>query len=290
MLLKEIKTIYHKELDDIYSKEEAASFFYLLIEELLGLERFVLAFQPQYVVTKEDEQPLFEALSQLKLQRPVQYIIGKTNFMGLDFLVNENVLIPRPETEELVRWILDDITSHESEITILDIGTGSGCIAVSLAKELPQAKVYAMDISENALKLARENVLKNKADVTFTQGDILLLDDMGVKFDIIVSNPPYVRELEKIGIRKNVLDHEPQIALFVQDENPLVFYKSIAHFAKKNLSKNGRLFLEINQYLGKETTSLLEAHNFSEIELRKDFFGKDRMIRSSFLKGKEIED
>ncbi len=305
MQLKEIKNIYHKELDEIYQKEEVDSFFYLLIEHYLHLERFVLALQPNLTISKKEEQPLFEALTLLKLERPVQYIIGNTHFMGLDFEVSENVLIPRPETEELVRWILDEVRNTKYEVSssplnnhsvakriridmrgnknnnikILDIGTGSGCIAISLAKNIPEAKVYALDVSKDALEIAKRNAAKNETVVEFIQADILEFPELQDRFDMIVSNPPYVREIEKKEIQKNVLENEPDLALFVSDENPLIFYKAIAHFAKRHLNSGSSLFLEINQYLGKETRDLLEHHNFSEIELRKDMFGNDRILK-----------
>jgi len=279
MLLKEIKKVFHTELDAIYGKEEVSSFFYLLIEHYLGLERFILAVQPELIITKEEGSPLFEALSKLKLQVPIQYIIGKTHFMDLDFVVNKNVLIPRPETEELVRWVLDDFSTVKSDLKILDIGTGSGCIAVSLAKNLPKAKVYAIDVSEEALAVAKETAKLNGVEIYFINADILEVNDLDDKFDIIVSNPPYVRMLEKQEMKNNVLDNEPELALFVADDNPLIFYKKIIELAAKNLIDKGVLYFEINQYLGKETQSLLEATNFSEIELRKDFFGNDRMLK-----------
>jgi len=282
MILKEIKNIYHKELDALYAKEEVESFFYLLIDHYLQLERFVLVIQPNLTLTKEEEQPLFEALSELKLQRPVQYIMGKTTFMDLDFEVNESVLIPRPETEDLVRWILDEADGRfaNKKIKILDIGTGSGCIAISLAKHLQDAQISAMDISENALKTAKKNAESNSVKIDFSEVDILKSDGFVSGFDIIVSNPPYVRELEKKEMHKNVLEHEPDLALFVSDENPLIFYDAITKFAKQNLSKNGMLFFEINQYLAKETEALLLQHNFLEIEVRKDMFGNDRMTKA----------
>jgi release factor glutamine methyltransferase len=279
MLLKEIKKVFHTELDAIYGKEEVSSFFYLLIEHYLGLERFILAVQPELIITKEEGSPLFEALSKLKLQVPIQCIIGKTHFMDLDFVVNKNVLIPRPETEELVRWVLDDFSTVKSDLKILDIGTGSGCIAVSLAKNLPNAKVYAIDVSEEALAVAKETAKLNGVEIYFINADILEVNDLDDKFDIIVSNPPYVRMLEKQEMKNNVLDNEPELALFVADDNPLIFYKKIIELAAKNFIDKGVLYFEINQYLGKETQSLLEATNFSEIELRKDFFGNDRMLK-----------
>ncbi len=307
MLLKEIKNIFHKELGKTYPKEEIDSFFYRCIEHYLKLERFVLAIQPELTLTKEEEQPLFEALSQLKQERPLQYILGTAHFMDLELHVNEGVLIPRPETEELVQWILEDVRSQKSEVgsrkaeagnmdfypsplTILDIGTGSGCIAIALAKHLPKAKVCALDVSEKALEVARENAKLNQVDVTFLKNDILVPEfelaylpmrqELKLDFDIIVSNPPYVRELEKEEMKNNVKDHEPSLALFVTDGDPLVFYRAIAQFCGSHLKEKGSLYLEINQYLGEETKALLKAHNFSEIEPRKDIFGNDRMLKA----------
>ncbi|MGB5667064.1 MAG: peptide chain release factor N(5)-glutamine methyltransferase [Maribacter sp.] len=279
MLLKEIKKIYHNELDAVYGEAEVDSFFYLAIEHYLNLERFVLALQPNLVIEKSEEQPLFETLSQLRLEKPIQYILGSTQFMELDFKVNEHVLIPRPETEELVRWIINDHKSVQSrKLNILDIGTGSGCIAISLAKYLKNTQVYALEISESALEIAKENAIQNQVDIEFIHDDILKLDKLEVKFDIIVSNPPYIRMLEKNKIMSNVVENEPGIALFVSDDDPLVFYKKIVQFAVFNLKNNGSLYFEINQYLGKETKKLLEAY-YSEIELRKDMFGNDRMVK-----------
>lgn len=284
MLLRELKNIFHAELDALYQQEEVRSFFSMLIEHYLGLERFVLALQPDLAISKEEERPFFEALGRLKLQEPIQHIIGKTHFMEMDFRVSKDVLIPRPETEELVRWIIDEIRNTKYElrsangIKILDVGTGSGCIAISLAKHFSNAEVYALDISEAALKVARKNAAMNKVGISFVKDDVFELE-LELEFDIIVSNPPYVREMEKDEIHKNVLDYEPSQALFVSNEDPLVFYKSITAHASNHLKEGGSLFLEINQYLGKETKQLLKDHNFSEIELRKDMFGNDRMLK-----------
>ena len=282
MLLKEIKNIYHLELDPLFPKEEVDSFFYLVIDHYLGLERFVLAMQPNLVVSKDNEEPLFYALSQLKLERPIQYILGKAHFCDLEFGVDENVLIPRPETEELVYWILNEVQqgTRQERLRILDIGTGSGCIAISLAKNLPNAKVYALDISKKALQIAQQNAVDNKVDIVFLEADILSMEGFKDKFDVIVSNPPYVRELEKKEMKNNVLEHEPGLALFVSDGDPLIFYKKITLFALNHLKTSGMLFFEINQYLGEEMKQLLEAGNFSEIELRKDMFGNNRMLKA----------
>ncbi|SFW27144.1 peptide chain release factor N(5)-glutamine methyltransferase [Cellulophaga fucicola] len=283
MLLREIKKIYHTELDAIYPVEEVNSFFYMTIEHYLGLQRFILAMQPDYVVAKEEEASLFLTINLLKKQVPIQYILGTAHFMGLDFNVSSNVLIPRPETEELVSWILSE-TPLDREVNILDIGTGSGCIAISLAKNLPNAKVFALDVSKDALLVAKKNADNNGVLVTFLEHNILQEPNLQQKFDIIVSNPPYVRELEKKEMTANVLKNEPSLALFVSDKEPLTFYNAITNFAVKHLNENGKLYFEINQYLGGETQEVLEKQDFVTIELRKDMFGNDRMLRGQLIK------
>jgi release factor glutamine methyltransferase len=287
MKIKEYRTQFIQELTPIYDAGEAESFFYLIVEEKHQLKRIDLALHPDLVFSEAEIVVWNSILEQLKQEIPVQYLLGKTSFYGLDFEVNENVLIPRPETEELVEWILkrqkpNPETSGESKnLKILDIGTGSGCIAISLAKNLPNATVFAIDVSEKALATARKNAENNFVNVTFINQNILETEDLGQQFDIIVSNPPYVRNLEKEEIKKNVLDNEPHLALFVEDNDALIFYKKIAELAQKNLSENGQLYFEINQYLGKEMVDLLEKMNFAAIELRKDIYGNDRIIRAS---------
>jgi release factor glutamine methyltransferase len=189
-------------------------------------------------------------------------------------------LIPRQETEELVDWVLKDQIPDKKPITILDIGTGSGCIAISLAKKIPEAKIYAIDISEQAIQVARENAKRNRVDVTFIKADILEIKDLFQDFDIIVSNPPYVRELEKKEMKPNVLNNEPQQALFVSDNEPLLFYKKITDLAREKLRENGSLYFEINQYLGLETKSMIESKGFKSVEVRKDLYDNERMIRA----------
>ncbi|MGY8915575.1 MAG: peptide chain release factor N(5)-glutamine methyltransferase [Flavobacteriales bacterium] len=283
MLLKEIKHIFHVELDGVYPKEEVSSFFYLMVEHYLGLQRFVLALEPNTMVSKEEEQPLFEGLSQLKGQKPIQYILGVAHFMDLEFKVNKNVLIPRPETEELVRWILDQEKGPQDVLKILDIGTGSGCIAIALAKNLPNAEVYALDISSESLKVAEENAIKNEVSITFIKTDILQIEKLHLYFDIIVSNPPYVRELEKKEMSDNVTVHEPGQALFVPDDNPLLFYSKISEFAFLHLKKGGSLYFEINQYLGKDTMQCMENFGFSDLQIKRDMFGNDRMLKGKLV-------
>ncbi|WP_430425506.1 peptide chain release factor N(5)-glutamine methyltransferase [Maribacter litoralis] len=286
MLLREIRNIFHTELNAVYGAEEVSSFFYLLIEHYFDLERFVLAMQPDLKIDKDQETIIFKALSELKLEKPIQHIIGTAYFMDMDFKVNEHVLIPRPETEELVRWILDD-HDNDHALRVLDMGTGSGCIPISLDKNLNNAKVFGLDISTEALKVARENNESLHTSVTFFQADILSINnstknevsELNQKFDIIVSNPPYVRELEKAEMRKNVLDHEPNLALFVADDNPLQFYDKIVEYASNRLEHNGCLYLEINQYLGAEMQKLLHKFGFKTVILKKDMFGNDRMLK-----------
>jgi release factor glutamine methyltransferase len=284
MVLKEILNVFHKELDTIYGNNEVDSFFNILIDYYLNLKRITLVMQPEYTISKEEEQPLFEALSRLKLEEPIQYIIGETEFFGLVFKVNQNTLIPRPETEELVQWIIEDYKDNLEQIKILDIGTGTGCIPISLAKNLPKAKVKALDISTKALEVAKQNAELNAVEVDFIEQNILEtchteLDSASQKFDVIVSNPPYVRELEKAEMKGNVLKHEPELALFVDNTNPLIFYKAITEFATHSLKAGGTLYFEINQYLGAEMIQLLEDFNFKDIELKKDMFGNNRMIK-----------
>ncbi|PIB37798.1 peptide chain release factor N(5)-glutamine methyltransferase [Maribacter sp. 4G9] len=278
MLLRELKRIFHNELDTLYGNEEVASFFYLLIEHYLGLERFVLAVQPDVRIEKNEDPELFLALSQLKEFRPIQHIIGSTHFMDMEFKVGPEVLIPRPETEELVRWVLADV-DKEADLDILDMGTGSGCIAIVLAKALKNATVHGLDISDEALEIARENALLNEVDVHFFTSDLLNFESE-LLFDIIISNPPYIRELEKIEMSKNVISYEPGNALFVPDDDPLIFYRGVADFASKHLKPNGMLYLEINQYLCADTCQLVRDYDFENIELRKDMFGNDRMIKA----------
>jgi release factor glutamine methyltransferase len=266
-------------LEPLYDWAEAESFFYLILENKLKMRRIDLALQPKMVLSESDKKDWDFLLQQLLQEVPIQYLLGTTWFYGLEIEVDENVLIPRPETEELVEWILS--TQHDQEITdqsILDIGTGSGCIAIALAKNLPDAKVVALDVSEKALAMAQRNAFANHVSVEFILLDILETSDLGLQFDCIVSNPPYVRELEKAEIKKNVLAYEPHLALFVADEDALLFYRKISELALTHLRSGGKLYFEINQYLGKETIKLLEDFGFENIVLRNDVYGSERMI------------
>ena len=280
MRIKQYRTQFIKELSPFYDAYEAENFFYLILENKHKLRQIDLALNHELTFSNADLAIWGGFLNELKKEVPIQYLLGKTNFYGLDFEVNENVLIPRPETEELVEWIINENkkAGKSKKIKVLDIGTGSGCIAISLAKNLPNAEVYGIDVSKKAIETAKRNAINNNVDVTFMYQNILDTDVLACNFDIIVSNPPYVRNLEKEEIKKNVLDYEPHLALFVDDNDALVFYRKIAVLAKSGLSENGQLFFEINQYLGKEMTDLLEKMHFKNIELRKDIYDNDRMI------------
>jgi release factor glutamine methyltransferase len=283
MLFKNYKTTFLQELSSVYDEKEIESFFYLVLENFHDKKRIDLALNPQMEMDAEQLLRWQSVLAELKKQKPIQYILGETEFYGLPFLVNENVLIPRPETEELVELIVSNnqITKSTNPLKILDIGTGSGCIPISLKKNLPNAEVYAIDVSEGALATAKKNAELNKVQVTFLLQNILETEELEQRFDIIVSNPPYVRNLEKAEINPNVLEYEPHLALFVEDNDALLFYQKIAQLAMKNLNPNGQLYFEINQYLGKETIKLLQDLGFKNIELRQDIYGNDRMIKST---------
>ncbi|WP_246054119.1 MULTISPECIES: peptide chain release factor N(5)-glutamine methyltransferase [Antarcticibacterium] len=269
-----------KALEGEYPPEEAGSFFNLLAEAYLKKTRLEIALEPNAPVNDKKLSLFDAAVERLMNHEPIQYIIGETEFFGLKFRVNENVLIPRPETEELVQWILEDVRRNDAsaKLKILDIGTGSGCIAVSLAKLLPQATVSAMDISAKALEVAKENATLNAAEVNFIEADILQQEKLEEKYDIIVSNPPYVREIEKKEMQRNVLEHEPATALYVKDLDPLIFYNKITKLATGTLNPGGCLYFEINQYLAEDTRELVEGFGFTTT-LKKDIFGNHRMLK-----------
>ena len=281
MTIKHYRDYFIQELTPLYDVGEAESFFYLILEAKHQLQRVDLALQPDLVFSDEEIVIWNFILEQLKKEIPIQYILGVTHFYGLEFEVNSAVLIPRPETEELVDWIIQHSKSKAqiSKLKILDIGTGSGCIAIALAKNLQNAQVFALDVSEQALATAKTNAELNQVTIQFLHQSILEIEDLAQEFDVIVSNPPYVRELEKQEIKKNVLENEPHLALFVEDNDALIFYRKIAQLAQKNLNSEGQLYFEINQYLGQEMLDLLRKMGFKNCELRKDIYGNDRMIQ-----------
>ena len=279
-LVKDIRKYYCKQLCSIYDEEEANAMILILFEHYFKIDRVRMALEPELRLSESEMLTFHFAVKDLLKNKPLQYIIGETEFCDLKFKVNENVLIPRPETSELVHLITkNQKPKAKSQQSILDIGTGSGCIAISLAKQLPQSQVYALDISEKALCIAKENANINNIDITFIHDDILSLrNKIETKFDIIVSNPPYVRDLEKAEMRDNVLNWEPHNALFVSDNDPLIFYRNILLFAKNNLKENGEVWFEINEYLGKEMTDLCLEMGFSNVNIYKDFREKERFL------------
>jgi len=274
--------LFRQELQDVYNITEVDSINMLVLSSLLNKSKAVLKAFPETELTYQQYEQLVSITQQLKTGCPVQYVLGHAEFYGLIFQVNPTVLIPRPETEELVQWIID--TARQKPIkNIIDIGTGSGCIAISLKKHLPEVNIYAIDVSDKALQVAKQNALNNNTKINFINTDILTYtgDDLPA-MDIIVSNPPYVTETDKLQMHKNVTDFEPHTALFVPDNDPLIFYKSIADFAVKKLSSPGLLFLEINEGFGKQTVEIINNKLFKNIELRKDLSERDRMIKAEF--------
>lgn len=282
MNIRELRRDFENALISNYSREEIGSFFYILTEDRWQMRRVDVALLLEKEVSEKEQLFFVEAIRRLKNSEPIQYILGTTHFYGLDFSVNKHVLIPRPETEELVDWIIKTFSekAKTQTIKILDIGTGSGCIPISLAKHLKNAEIYALDISKKAIEVASKNAKDNQVQVRFIENDILEIDQLPEMYDCIVSNPPYVRELEKEEMQANVLDNEPHLALFVDNDNPLVFYRKITQLAKQSLKPNGKLFFEINQYLGTETKQMILDYGFEEVVLKKDINGNDRMIRS----------
>lgn len=278
MTLQDYRNHFKKQLKSLYPEAEVQSFFYFLSEKILKLKKAVVPLELQRILQESEEQKFNAALEQLKKEVPIQHILGKTEFFGLEFFVNNSVLIPRPETEELVDWVLKEASPNA---LILDIGTGSGAIAIALAKNIPSSKVVALDISEKALETAKENAKRNTVDVTFILQDILKTTTLEGKYDVIVSNPPYIKNSEKTLMQNNVLLYEPHQALFVPDDSPLLFYQKIAELAKELLYQGGQLFFEINEAHGVAVVNMLKTAGFSNVELRKDIFGKDRMIKAS---------
>lgn len=270
---------YKNELVNFYDEKESHSILKILFEEVCKVSRTDMLVNPELRISESDILKIHFAVKDIKKHKPIQYITGKSNFYGLEFYVNENVLIPRPETEELIELIINE-NKNRKNIKILDIGTGSGCIAVSLKKEFCFSEVYALDKYADALKVAEENAINHDLKINFLEIDILEKNKIEnlPRFDIIVSNPPYIRELEKKLMQKNVLDYEPETALFVDDNNPLIFYKAISKFAKSHLKTNGKLYFEINEALGDEVKKMLEDFGFNKVVLKSDLNGKNRMV------------
>ncbi|BAV95096.1 peptide chain release factor N(5)-glutamine methyltransferase [Ichthyobacterium seriolicida] len=278
MRLREVKKYFVDKVCEIYAHQECLSMFYLWTENTLKLKRIDVSLYPDIQIDENAFLDLQRVISCLIEQKPIQYVLGKTEFFGFPFFVDEFTLIPRPETEELVKWIIDDLESDSPEI--LDIGTGSGCIAISLKKNISNSNVEAIDICQNTLNTASKNADLNGEKIYFIKEDILLIDSLDKKYDIIVSNPPYVRDSEREYMRDNVLKYEPHKALFVSDSSPLLFYDKISDLATEGLKRNGTLYFEINENFGREIMHMLKSKGFVDIVLKRDFRGKDRMIKA----------
>ncbi|NQY05789.1 MAG: peptide chain release factor N(5)-glutamine methyltransferase [Flavobacteriaceae bacterium] len=281
MTITQYRNTLQESLLGIYPKDEIDAFLFRLSESFLDLKRIDFNLSPDQVIPESKLSVLLEAIDFLKQEQPIQYIIGSTEFYGLEFKVNPTVLIPRPETEELVAWIIQDFKKRNKteQLSILDIGTGSGCIPISLKRNLKNAKLSAIDVSQEALQVANENAALNTVSIEFIKSNILTTTSLPKQYDVIVSNPPYVRLLEKQEIKSNVLDNEPHLALFVEDDDALLFYRKISELAKGALRENGALYFEINQYLGKETKELVASFGF-QVELKQDLFGNYRMLKA----------
>ena len=279
MKVKDIINLFLTDLKLTYSENEIRNFIFYSFEYLFGYNRTDMILKKEEIIDTGNIQKLNEILYSLKQQKPIQYILGKTEFYGLPFNVNNNVLIPRPETEELVRWII--LENRGKVDTILDIGTGSGCIAISLKKNMSETEIFALDNSVKAIETARENASLNMTSINFILADILGNTESLIlpNFDIIVSNPPYVRKSEKLLMKSNVLNYEPHEALFVSNDDALLFYKAITDFALKKLNPSGKLYFEINEMYGSEIVEMIKGKGLHEVEIRKDISGKDRMLR-----------
>jgi release factor glutamine methyltransferase len=268
-------------LNQFFTSGEANSLRRILLEHVLKIPYYQVHLNPNAQVSPSLTKEILDITGQLVQDVPIQYLLGETTFMELNLTVNPSVLIPRPETEELVRWVIADC--HLPKPKILDIGTGSGCIAIALAKNIPDSALTAVDISPDALKVAGHNAKINSASICFVEADILSSNLIpNAPFDIVVSNPPYVRSSERRFMHKNVLDHEPPLALFVSDDNPLQFYEAIVSKSPKWIKQGGRLFLEINEAFGNQMAELLEANHFGGVTLRKDIHERYRMISGIF--------
>ena len=282
MTIKVLRLKFYDALNNLYCQSEIDVFFYSLMEYYFHKPKVDVYLNQDQKLDQTSEIIMINALNELTNHKPLQYITSQTEFYGLKFNLSESVLIPRPETEELVEWIIKDHIFIENEFKILDLGTGSGCISVSLARFLKKSRVYAVDLSDKALVQAHENANLNNVEVIFEVCDILdeNLPDHFKNFEVFVSNPPYVRNLEKNEMKQNVMHYEPHMALFVSDNDPLEFYTAILQIATNRLVSGGKLYFEINQYLGIEMMDLVMSFGFYDIELKKDSFGNDRMLRA----------
>ncbi|MFP4046203.1 MAG: peptide chain release factor N(5)-glutamine methyltransferase [Bacteroidales bacterium] len=275
--INELSKHIKQSLKGIYPDREIKSFIELIFEKKVNLKKTKRLLNPEYKLDNQTTQEIFRITEQLKKSVPIQYLLGETYFYDLPFTVNKNVLIPRQETEELVDWIIHE---QQDADKILDIGTGSGCIAIALAKNIPAASLYATDFDDSIIEVAKQNAKKNAVSIQFLKSNILQEKPHIEKLDVIVSNPPYVLESEKQYMHKNVLDFEPQKSLFVPDSNALIFYHKIAEYSAQYLKNSGALYLEINENKAKETADLLRGYGFRKITIKKDINEKTRMIKA----------
>jgi release factor glutamine methyltransferase len=278
----DVRNHYRQKLANIYPDKEAETMLFILIAEYTGLTRAEILMKPEELITESQLLKIHFGVKALQNHKPIQYVIGKTDFFGLTFVLTPDVLIPRPETEELVDWIIRDQASHKVT-SVLDIGSGSGCIAIVLKKHFPNAAVEAVEFSQGAVAVSRKNDEMNNTGVAIKQMDFLdqkQWDNLG-KYDLVVSNPPYIRQSEKKEMKLNVLNYEPDRALFVTDNDPLVFYRHIAHFCKIHLQPGGSVYCEVNQYLANETVKLFEELLTRDVELKRDVFGNNRFIKAN---------
>lgn len=279
--VRDILALYHEELDSMYGSGEVSAFGEMLFEAFLGWDRVRLLTSREQTIDQSDLLRFHWALEDLKRHRPIQHIIGHVDFCGCRIAVSPDVLIPRPETEEMVQWIISTFIIHHSSFNILDLCTGSGCIAIALKKAFPAADVMAVDVSPEALEIARQNAKNNGVEVHFVEGDVLDgVNGFNGSYGLIVSNPPYVMEKEREQMQPNVLDYDPALALFVPDNDPLRFYRAIATIAKEHLAENGQVVVEINEALGDETCMLLKQYGLCP-EVHADFRGKPRWISAT---------
>jgi release factor glutamine methyltransferase len=274
------------ELAGLYPVRELDHLIYMVIECLFGYSKTDLILRSDEPVILKKQKDVEEIIRRMKNHEPIQHIINKAFFMGIQLKSDHRALIPRQETEELVGWIMEDCNGMEVEIA--DIGTGSGCISIILAKELSKSKLSAIDVSHSALDLAKENARLHDVELNYIQGDILrwrkndTLKELEQQFDVIVSNPPYIQRCDAVNLPKNVLDYDPEEALFVNTDDPLVFYRAIANWSLHALKPGGSLYLEVNERFGKEVTTLLLNNGYSDVILKRDLHDKDRMIRCKF--------
>lgn len=282
MYLSELRNRFRTELSQAYPPREIASIFHLLIAHYFELPRTILAMEPQKELSAWEADLLKNALADLKAHRPVQYITGKAHFMEMDLRVTQDVLIPRPETAELVTWIVSEYSGLKVPLRILDAGTGSGCIALGLKQQLTDAEVFGMDISDSALKIARANASTLNLEVRFWEGDLKNPGTDLPKFDVLVSNPPYIPRSEAASMQAHVSTAEPHLALFVPDNDPLLFYKYLCDFALHHLNRGGWMYLESHEQYADAVGRLLEDSGFTDVEVKKDIFGKNRFVRGKW--------